>query len=68
MRFLFLALVLALPATALAGTPCGTQGSNVPLTAETRANGQAQNPGQAVAVPGQGSSGSQNASKQAYPH
>jgi hypothetical protein len=68
MRFLFIALVLTLPATALAGTPCGTQGSNVPLTAQTRANGEAQQSGQAIVVPGQGSTGSLKAPKQAYPH
>jgi hypothetical protein len=68
MRYLFIALALTLPASALAGTPCGTQGANVPLNAETRAVPQAQNPGQAVVTPGQGSSGNQKASKQAYPH
>lgn len=68
MRYLLLALLLAFPATALAGTPCGTQGSNVPLTAETRAVPQAEDPGKAVVTPGQGSSGNLKASKQAYPH
>jgi hypothetical protein len=68
MRYLVLALLFAFPATALAGTPCGTQGSNVPLTAETRAVPQAQDSGQAVVTPGQGSSGNLKASKQAYPH
>ena len=68
MRFLIIALALALPATALAGTPCGTQGANVPLTAETRAVPQAEDPGQAVVTPGQPSSGNLKASKQAYPH
>jgi hypothetical protein len=68
MRYLFIALALALPASALAGTPCGTQGANVPLTAETRAVPQAQDSGQAVVTPSQGSSGNLKASKQAYPH
>ncbi len=68
MRYLFIALALALPASALAGTPCGTQGSNVPLTAETRATPEAQQSQQAVVVPSQGTTGSLNASKQAYPH
>ena len=68
MRYLFIALALALPSSALAGTPCGTQGANVPLTAETRAVPQAQDPGQVVVVPGQSSSGNEKASKQAYPH
>ena len=68
MRFLIVAIALALPASALAGTPCGTQGANVPLTANTRATPEAQQPQQATVVPGQGSSGNLKASKQAYPH
>ncbi len=68
MRFLFIALALALPATALAGTPCGTQGSNVPLTAETRATPEAQQAQQAIVVPSVGPSGNLKAPKQAYPH
>jgi hypothetical protein len=68
MRTLFIALALALPTTALAGTPCGTQGSNVPLTAETRATPEAQQSSQATATPSVGSSGNLKASKQAYPH
>ncbi len=68
MRYLFIALALALPTSAIAGTPCGSQGSNVPLTAETRATPEAQESQQATVVPGQGSSGNLKASKQAYPH
>ncbi len=68
MRFLFIALALALPASALAGTPCGAQGSNVPLTAQTRATPEAQQAQQATVVPGVGPSGNLKAPKQAYPH
>jgi len=68
MRYLFIALALALPASAIAGTPCGSQGSNVPLTAETRATPEAQQSQQAIVVPGLPSSGSLKAPKQAYPH
>ena len=67
MRYLLLAILLAIPATASA-TPCGTAGSNVPLTASTRSNGQAQPTGQVQATPGLGSSGNLKASRQAYPH
>jgi hypothetical protein len=67
MRYLLIALALALPTSALA-TPCGTQGSNVPLTAETRATPEAQQAQQVIVVPGQGSTGNLKAPKQAYPH
>ena len=67
MRFLLLVLVFALPATALA-TPCGTPGANVPLTAETRAVPNAQDPGQVQSGPNAADSGSLKAQRQAYPH
>jgi hypothetical protein len=67
MRYLLIALALALPTTAMA-TPCGTQGTNVPLTAQTRATPETQQSQQVIVVPGQGPTGSLNAPKQAYPH
>jgi hypothetical protein len=67
MRYLLLAILLAIPVTASA-TPCGTPGTNVPLTANTRSGQQAQDPGQAAVTPGLPSSGSLKADRQAYPH
>ena len=67
MRFLLLAILLAIPVSASA-TPCGTPGTNVPLTANTRSSQQVQDPGQAAVTPGLPSSGSLKASRQAYPH
>jgi len=72
MRYLLIACLLAFPATAVA-TPCGTQGSNVPLTANTRSTtqttgAQAQGSAPAQGTQGMSSHGSLKATKQAYPH
>lgn len=65
MRILLLALVLCLPMTALAD-PC-PQGSNVPLTSDTRSTNNQQPQG--VAAPqGNTGFGSTQAQRTAYPH